>query len=361
MGKNIFGAALVGFLVVMVFGGAIYWYSHRNNSVTVETVVESDESEVDVQMPRGEADPNLVVTVYDADKVYKGTTFLDDHYNSRFIEVNMLGEIIWEYKIPDEMTNAENGAFDAELLDNGNILINVLGSGVHEIDRDGNIVWSYLVEKVSHDADRLPNGNTLINFGMNDMKKDATEIEVDPDGNIVWQWFAKDVYGDDPEFKDISEGGWAHANAVQRLDNGNTLVSLRNFNMTVIVDKEGKVVNEYRYDDFGTSYPHEPVMMDNGNLLVCLQAESPYQVVELNPEQEVVWTYADPDLRTTRDCNRLPNGNTLIVSVDTSVPRQESIIREVTPEGEIVWELRIKEPVDKGPGWFFKAERVEEF
>lgn len=351
MKKNVLGTVLDGFLLIVILSGAGYYFLNRK--------AVSDEPLPEEEMVRGVIDLNLVVDIYDKEKAYNGTTLLDDHYNNRFIEVNMLGEIIWEYKIPEGMTDAENGAFDAELLDNGNILLNVLGSGVHEIDRDGNIVWSYFVEKVSHDADRLSNGNTLFNFGMNDMKKDANVIEVDLEGNIVWQWFARDAYGIDPEFADSSEGGWAHTNAVQRLDDGTTLVSLRNFNMTVIVDEEGKVVKEYRYDDFGKSYPHEPEMLDNGNLLVCLQAESPYQVAEFDPEQKMVWTYADPVLRTTRDCNRLPNGNTLIVSVDTSVPRGESVIFEVTPEGEIVWELRMKNiPLDKGPGWFFKAERV---
>ena len=62
-----------------------------------------------------------------------------------------------------------------------------------------------------------------------------------PVGEIVWSWYAKDEYDVAP-YADIDDEGWTHANAVTRLSNGNTLVSLRNFNLTVEVDPDGDVV-----------------------------------------------------------------------------------------------------------------------
>ena len=37
----------------------------------------------------------------------------------------------------------------------------------------------------------------------------------------------------------------------------------------------------------------------------------------------------------------------------------ESIVFETTFEGEIVWQLKLKDtPAEKSPGWFYKAQRV---
>lgn len=104
--------------------------------------------------------------------------------------------------------------------------------------------------------------------------------------------------------------------------------------------------------------PHEPEILPNDHLLVCLQWETPYQAVEIVREsREVVWQYHRDNLRTARDCNRLPNGNTLIVGVLAGP--EDSVIFEVTPAGEIVWQLKLKNtPADRSPGWFYKAQRM---
>jgi len=63
-------------------------------------------------------------------------------------------------------------------------------------------------------------------------------------------------------------------------------------------------------------------------------------------------------LRTARDCDRrLPNGNTLIVGV--LQPPENSVVFEVTPDGAIVWQLKIKDaPVTHNPGLFYKAQWI---
>ena len=78
---------------------------------------------------------------------------------------------------------------DPEVLGNGNILATSLPQGrphsAVEIDPEtGEIVWEYLISgqenRPVRDANRLPNGNTLITG--------ATEIvEVTPGGEIVWR------------------------------------------------------------------------------------------------------------------------------------------------------------------------------
>jgi len=57
-------------------------------------------------MPRGTVDPEISVDIYQSDVAWPGTTLLRDTHNTaspRIIEVNMLGEIVWEYLVPKDL------------------------------------------------------------------------------------------------------------------------------------------------------------------------------------------------------------------------------------------------------------------
>jgi len=326
-------------------------------TVTIEsTTTTTEEKEQLPPMTRGEADPDFVLEVYNIDKAMDGTTLFADNHNQekpRIIEVNMLGEIIWEYDLPQELKQYTNPGFDVELLPNNNILFELPRNGVYEINRNKTIVWSYKTSKISHDADRLPNGNTLIAFGSGDRMSDAQVKEIDPKGNIVWQWYAK-TYFDTEAYRSINEEGWSHTNAVLRMDNGDTLVSPRNFNMLVEVNPKGEVVKTIGQGLMVQQ--HDPVFLANGNLLFANHV-TPNRIVEIDPNETVVWEYVIEDLRLSpaRDADRLTNGNTLITGTTK--------IFEVTPDKEIVWAFAIKDisafTKDTSPMLgFYKAERI---
>ena len=323
-------------------------------------------------MPRGTVDPDIYVDVYRSDMAWAGTTLLGDNHNlerPRIIEVNMLGEIIWEYQVPQNLRQYTNPGFDVELLPNNNILFVLPKNGVYEIERNGNIVWSYIDSKVSHDADRLPNGNTLVVWGGGDEPDDAHVKEINPEGEIVWAWYAKDHFYASP-YKDIDNEGWTHTNAATRLSNGNTLISPRNFNFVVEVDPQGSVIRTL--GEGLLYYQHDPVILPDGNLLSGSHRPPPmlassivsYPALEIELETGViVWgDFIWPaELRYgARDANRLPNGHTL-VQVGTRVA-------ELTTDGEIVWQLRLKEAIEKEiqstkqnfqSRSFYKAERID--
>jgi len=290
-------------------------------------------------VPAGKPDPDFYVDIYKPDKTWNGTTLFADYHTAdivRIVEVNMAGEIVWQYNIPDNLKRYTNPGFDVQLLPNDHIMYLLPGNGVYEIDRSGNVLWSYLDSKVSHDFKRLPNGNTLINRGNEDTKDTAQAIEVDPQGKIVWQWFAKSVYDKAP-YSSIYREGWAHVNAVTRLPNGNTLVNMRNFNITAEINPQGSVVWQYDWSSIGQN-PHEPEVLPNGNILVCLH-HNPVQVVEINPKSnEIIWQYIFNEDQgnpgNNRDADRLPNGNILINDAIKIV--------EITPAKEIVWQLSVK-------------------
>ncbi|NYZ77890.1 aryl-sulfate sulfotransferase [Candidatus Micrarchaeota archaeon] len=327
----------------------------------------------EVRMPRGIKDANLAVEVYASDKVFPGTTLfsnIHDAQKPRIVEVNMLGEVVWEYVLPENLKRYVNPGFDASRLSNNNVLFVLPLKGVYEVNRNGAIVWSYLDAKVSHDADRLANGNTLVVWGGADGKDDAQVKEISPEGKVVWSWCAKDYYNKAPYDTINRENSWTHANAATRLSNGNTLISLRNFQLTIEVAPNGSIVWSHDWSSFGNSVdPHDPELLSNDNLLVCLPPiDAPYPAVEINRTTgKTVWTYSKPGLMSSRDCDRLPNGNTMIVTVNTNIPRDESNgekvwesqVIEVTPSGEIVWQLSLKNaPSTRSPGWLYKAERI---
>lgn len=307
-------------------------------------------------MPRGSIDPEIYVNVYRPEKAWPGTTLLPDNHNinrPRVIEVNMRGEIIWEYALPNNLRQYTNPGFDVEPLQNSNILLVLPGKGVYEINRNGEILWSYLDSKVSHDADRLPNGNTLVVFGNEDKISDPQVKEVNSKGEVVWTWHAKDHFNKAP-YKDIYDEGWTHTNAVLRLPNGNTLISPRNFNFLVEVDPKGAVVRTV--GEGFLEKQHDPEVLPNGNILLA-NHRKPHRAIEIHPETgEVLWRYTMSERSTwpVRDANRLPNGNTLITGTTKIV--------EVTPEGEVVWQLILKGITferERAAGLgFYKAERI---
>ena len=305
----------------------------------------------------GRADPSFAVDIHNPAKSYKGTTILPDNHirrKPRIVELNMKGEIVWEYALPDNLKRYTNPGFDVELLPSDNVLFLLPGKGIYEIDRKGKVVWSHPDKKVSHDADRLPNGNTLYVFGNDDKKSDAQVKEVNPKGKLVWSWYAKDEFNKSP-YKDANNQGWTHTNAVTRMANGNTLISPRNFNCLVEVNPKGKVVRI-----IGEKYlkkQHDPEVLPNGNILLA-NHQQPHEVLEIDPKTEkIVWRFAIPKRRVwpVRDANRLPNGNTLITGT--------TVLVEITPDKEIVWRLKMqnvkfrnrKEAPALG---FYKAQRV---
>jgi len=316
------------------------------------------------QMPRGKLDPAIKVTVYNEGKVWPGTTLLNDNHDAewpRIIEVNMLGEVVWEYVISRDLWEGKplrSMDTDVELLANGNILLGLPKRGIFEIDRSGEVVWSHLDEKISHDVDRLPNGNTLYNFGGTDTVDDAQAKEVYPDGEVVWSWHAKDHFDREP-YRGIDDLGWTHNNAVERLENGNTLLSPRNFGLLVEVDPSGSVVRTM--GEGLLNHAHDPELLPNGNILVANHAK-PHAAIEFNPDTgEVVWQFAPTYkkgkrrfIEPLRDADRLPNGNVLITGY--------GVIYEVTREGEIVWQLVLTDKKTALNGWqylgFYKAQRV---
>ncbi len=130
------------------------------------------------------------------------------------------------------------------------------------------------------------------------------------------------------------------AKSDKRFQKGNWLISLRNVNLILIIDKNTKeIVWVYGLNKLDNQ--HTPRMLDNGNILIFDNGRyrNYSRVIELNPiRKEIVWEYKGEPKESffskyMGSAQRLPNGNTLIT--ESSKGR----IFEITKDKEIVWEF----------------------
>ena len=205
-----------------------------------------------------------------------------------------------------------------------------------------------------HDVERLDSGEFLLT----DMENER--IFTVKDGEVTWQWSASSFY-DAPA--DPTTTDWLHINDVDVVGDGRYLVSIRNANQLVVVERGTgvvEVINEDRSDENDAScrksgqlrdtdgdgdvrcgdptvldHQHNPQWLSETAVLVADSEND--RVVELH-ERNGTWTVAwrleragGMDLSWPRDADRLPNGNTLVT--DTLNKR----LVEVNESGQVVW------------------------
>ncbi|MFC7082586.1 hypothetical protein [Halorussus caseinilyticus] len=177
--------------------------------------------------------------------------------------------------------------------------------------------WSYPVrtrkDSEVHDAEMLPSGNVLVA----DMEYESVFALNPKTGERVWTWNASDYY-DAPA--DPTRSDWLHLNDADRIGEGRYLVSIRNENHLLVVERgEGvvEVVNEDGDSDV-LNRQHNPHWLGEGAVLVA-DSEN-HRVVELHENEttgrwEVAWSVSEAGgipFDWPRDADRLPNGHTLV-------------------------------------------------
>ena len=306
------------------------------------------------------------VEAYDKDSVQPGTVFFSDASNPkspRIVEVDRDGRVVWQYRVPSTLIDS-NAIMDSTPSMAGGALFVSDAFGVFETNRAGDVTRSYEGMLPSHDVDQLDDGSWLVTNGWA-AKGEPHFMEIDPDsGSIGWKWTGEAHYDLEP-YSEIYREGWIHANSAQRLDDGTTLVSLRNFNTVALLDSNGSPLWEItfnevepeawaagEFDVYPGRNPHEAEYTVDGTLLVALHSPSSVVEVDIDSQQVLwVWTPTTDGAGKIRDANRLPNGNTLVTST--------AGIFEVNPAGEVVWRLYANyesdpnSPVEVRP--FYKA------
>ena len=263
------------------------------------------------------------------------------------------------------------------------------GADIFEMTQAGRVVWKYSdnVRMLHHDQERVFDGTTLIACSKEirvpmiskSSLKDDCAIVVDRAGKVVWEWQTADHFdelGLSPEARATIAAGrevkggwdWAHVNAASPLPNGtgltdprfkpgNVMISFRNLNIIVVVDRDSKKIVWKKNITIGQHNVHmiPPGLPGTGHVLVFdnggippnanpqrALARANSRVLELDPlDGSTAWEYtAEKSGRPIwtffshfiSSAQRQPNGNTLICE------GANGRIFEVTPAGEIVWE-----------------------
>ncbi|WP_459193685.1 aryl-sulfate sulfotransferase [Halosimplex sp. J119] len=210
---------------------------------------------------------------------------------------------------------------------------------------------------------------------------DEERVVVVENGTEVWEWRASQFYEapEDPTSRD-----WLHINDVDTIGEDRFLVSVRNANQIVIVER-GEGVVEVINEDTGTSddnclrgdrlvdadgdgdvrcgdpsvirEQHNPQWLGDGAVLVADSEND--RVVELHRTENGSWepswileSAGGLEFFWPRDADRLPNGNTLITD-----SRNKRVV-EVNPQGELVWSVATDRVVTSGPGIPYEADRL---
>ena len=204
----------------------------------------------------------------------------------------------------------------------------------------------------AHDVEQLPSGEYVIS----DMDRERI-VTVWENGTESWAWQASSHY-EPPE--DPTRTDWLHINDVDYLGDDRFLVSVRNANQLLVVERGAGVVEVINEDDdpgdddncqqFGSQlqgpdprcgdpdvldHQHNPQWLGPGAVLVADSDNN--RVVELHrngSEWTVAWELRSADgteLRWPRDADRLANGNTLVTD------SRNTRLLEVTENGTVVW------------------------
>jgi hypothetical protein len=241
-----------------------------------------------------------------------------DYSSGKVLLVSADGQVEWEYPAPH--------CNDLWVLPSGNLLF-VTGHGVKEVDRGRQVVFSYESKSEIYACQRLANGNTFIaecNAGR--------LIEVDPKGNVVTQICLL------PEGQD---GGHAFIRNARRLKNGHYLVAHYGLEVVREYDAAGLQVDEIA----APGGPHSVIRLPNGNTLVACgdRGKKPAHVFEVDPDGNTVWRVTSEDLPGIRlafmtGLQRLPNGNTVMTNwLGHGAFGTAPHVIEVTPQKQVVW------------------------
>ncbi|MBW8035945.1 MAG: PQQ-binding-like beta-propeller repeat protein, partial [Planctomycetes bacterium] len=192
------------------------------------------------------------------------------------------------YDTPEERYGVLDFPCGAERLANGDTLIADAGdeirrgSEIIQVDRNGQIVWSYTENLIfAHSAQRLPNGNTLITDTTHNRVIEVTyEKEVVFDSNLWGGGTGK-----------LSDGSHlSYPNDAHVMSDGNLIITDRNNDRCVIADKAGKMLWQYSE---GIKHPHNADPLPNGNVIIADSDQN--RIIEVNRDKRIVWSYGDKE------------------------------------------------------------------
>lgn len=211
---------------------------------------------------------------------------------------------------------------DAELLDDGSLLVMYLGLGEGNqnvlvlFDENQKVKWQ--IENQFNFPHTIDHKNNWVLISDSDNHRLALyDLDSERWTMIDLSIIEANIWPNDADFT----------------ADGNILFSDINRGRVFKINRQGDVLWS-RKVAHGTTVPagseidelHDPDELPNGNIIYCLSTSN--LVVEVDDDNKVVWSYGK-DLWYPKTVQRLKNGNTLI--------GDKNGVIEVTPAGKIVW------------------------
>jgi hypothetical protein len=241
-------------------------------------------------------------------------------------------------------------AYDVDPLENGTLFVTATVPNhrtvVYEFDPETQErVWSETFDVTdTHDADLLANGEIVVanmrnNVGPNGTARDRIFVYNRTQEEIVWEWNFTDHF--EPEAGGDFSNDWTHVNDVDPVGEDAFLVSPRNFDQVLLINRTtGDIDLRLGEDDDHDTLKkqHNPDYLESqdGDPTFLVADSENDRIVEYERTADGwnrTWELGTGQLGWPRDADRLPNGNTLVS--DSTKHR----VIEVTPDGEVVWEF----------------------
>ncbi|MFH1403778.1 MAG: arylsulfotransferase family protein [Candidatus Altiarchaeota archaeon] len=322
------------------------------------------------------------VTYYDRRNAYDGLNFYASNTMTKAYLIDMDGRVVhsWDFNVPTEPWK------HVELADNGNVFL--VQYNLWKYDWDSNRLFKFK-DGFHHDIDVSKGGRLYVlrdeyamldlpEYGLTKAKNNEIQVMLE-DGTLLKNIslhdlvFVKDndlpkkellkkivtnEYGENvgPKIREVDGKTIVsnerydifHTNTIEIVHRnitgfaveGNALTAVRFLDLILVVDLDKEeIVWSWGQDDL--QGPHQPTLMDNGNLLIYDNGLSRNysRIIELNPlTKQIVWEYtANPPKSFYSEgmggSQPLPNGNILI----TESTKGHAF--EITRGGEIVWDF----------------------
>jgi hypothetical protein len=196
-------------------------------------------------------------------------------------------------------------------------------------------------------------------------------VETAPDGTTrdvysTWDWLPWPTGGDPGFYHNMLD--WTHANTIRYDADADTYVtSFANVDTIVELDRESGVplrtfgtLDGYNPDTDSALFasPHDPTVLPDDHLLLYTTTDAvsgvlEYEIDDATRSLHEVWRYGfeeGVEAEALGQASRLENGNTLVSF------GMRGVVREVTPQGEVVWEL-----LAPSGTWFGRVRLFDDF
>jgi len=255
--------------------------------------------------------------------------------------------------------------YDVDPMPNGNLFVTTTirrgGDGdtrVFALDPEtGERAWQETFDALdTHDAD-LVRRNSIAVANMRNYDEEAGEnrdrlfVYNRTTDAVTTEWQFDDHY--DPSVGGNYEDDWTHVNDVEWLGGDRYMLSPRNFDQVVVVNaSSGEILQRLgadgNFDVLRKQHNPDYLAGENGTPTMLVGDSENDRVVEyanVGGDWRRTWSVGEGQFDWPRDADRLPDGNTLITD-----SRNHRVL-EVTPEGEVVWEVYV-------PWLPYDAERI---